>query len=59
VTEQEIKKLVFETIEDEVTRAGGVLDQCQSAALSFVLAAIDLKFRNLRAEIGLGSDQLQ
>ncbi|MEA1015596.1 hypothetical protein [Sphingosinicella sp. LY1275] len=53
MTEDEIRKIVTEAIEDELTREGGALDQCREAALVFVQAAIDLKFRNLRAQLGL------
>jgi hypothetical protein len=52
MAEEEIQKIVAEAIEEELTREGGALDQCRSAALSFVLAVIDVKFRNLREELG-------
>ncbi len=53
MTEEQIRALVRETIEDELTREGGALDQCREAALNFCLAAIDLKFTNMREELGL------
>jgi hypothetical protein len=53
MTEEQIQKIVRDEIEEELTKEGGALDQCREAALNFVLAAIELKFNNLRAEIGL------
>jgi hypothetical protein len=52
MTEDQIRTIVADAIEEELTREGGALDQCREAALHFVLAAIDLKFKNLREELG-------
>lgn len=53
MTEEQINKIVADAIEEELTREGGALDQCREAALNFCLAAIDVKFKNLRDELGL------
>jgi hypothetical protein len=53
MTEQQLTALVRAAIEEELTREGGALDRCREAALHFVLAAIDVKFKNLREELGL------
>jgi hypothetical protein len=53
MTEEQIIKLVRDTIEEELTHEGGALDRCREAALHFTLAAIDVKFKNLREELGL------
>lgn len=52
MTEEQIKKVVLDAIEEEVTREGGVYDHAANAALSFVMGVIDLKFRTLRSELG-------
>jgi hypothetical protein len=57
--EEAIRKLVLETMEEEVTREGGTADHCRSAALSFVQAIIDLKFRDFREELMLKTSPLE
>jgi hypothetical protein len=57
--EEAIRKLVLETMEEEVTREGGTADHCRSAALSFVQAIIDLKFRDFREELMLNISPLE
>lgn len=52
MTEEQIAKLVADAIEEELTKEGCALDRCREAALHFVLAAIDVKFKNLREELG-------
>jgi hypothetical protein len=56
--EEAIRKLVLETME-EVNREGGTTDHCRNAALGFVQAIIDLKFRDFREELMLNSSPLE